>query len=73
VIDDQASTRQLLDIEMFDDVEWPEHDDGTRVGLQVYGHSREEYIRADGEWSIARPRRERLRVDPLGALPSLPG
>jgi hypothetical protein len=56
---------------MFDYVEWAEHD-GTRVGLQGYGHYREEYRREDGEWRIARTRLERLRVDSLGTLPSLP-
>ena len=58
---------------MFDYVEWPEQDDGTRVGLQGYGHYREEYVREDGEWRIARIRLERLRIDPLGALPNFPG
>jgi SnoaL-like domain len=56
---------------MFDYVEWPEAD-GTRVGLQGYGHYREEYTRGDGEWRIARTRLERLRVDSLGAIPTLP-
>ena len=50
---------------MFDYVEWPAQDDGTRVGLQGYGHYREEYVREDGAWRIARSRLERLRVDPL--------
>ena len=40
-------------------------DAATRVGLQGYGHYREEYVREDGEWRIARTRLERLRVDPL--------
>jgi hypothetical protein len=57
---------------MFDYVEWAEQD-GTRVGLQGYGHYREEYRREDGEWRIARTRLERLRVDSLGALPAVPG
>jgi hypothetical protein len=56
---------------MFDYVEWPEND-GTRVGLQGYGHYREEYVREDGEWRIARIRLERLRIDPLGAPLQLP-
>jgi hypothetical protein len=56
---------------MFDYVEWAEQD-GTRVGLQGYGHYREEYTREDGEWRIARTRLERLRVDSLGAVPELP-
>jgi hypothetical protein len=56
---------------MFDYVEWAEQD-GTRVGLQGYGHYREEYEREDGEWRIARTRLERLRVDSLGAVPDLP-
>ena len=51
---------------MFDYVEWPEQQDGTRVGLQGYGHYREEYKREDGEWRIARTRLERLRIDWLG-------
>ena len=50
---------------MFDYVEWPERD-GARVGLQGFGHDREECVREDGEWRIARTRLERLRVDPLG-------
>jgi hypothetical protein len=50
---------------MFDYVEWDEQD-GARVGLQGYGHYREEYKREDGEWRIARTRLERLRVDWLG-------
>jgi hypothetical protein len=50
---------------MFDYVEWPGGDDGTRVGLTGYGHYLEEYVREDGEWRIARTRLERLRVDPL--------
>jgi hypothetical protein len=54
---------------MFDYVEW-DTQDGTRVGLQGYGHYREEYVREDGEWRIARTRLERLRVDSLGALPA---
>jgi hypothetical protein len=56
---------------MFDYVEWAEQD-GTRIGLQGYGHYREEYRREDGEWRIARTRLERLRVDSLGARPELP-
>ena len=50
---------------MFDYVEWPANEDGTRVGLTGYGHYVEEYVREDGEWRIARTRLERLRVDPL--------
>jgi hypothetical protein len=50
---------------MFDYVEWDEQD-GARVGLQGYGHYREEYKREDGEWRIARTRLERLRIDWLG-------
>jgi len=56
---------------MFDYVEWDEQN-GTRVGLQGYGHYREEYKREDGEWRIARTRLERLRIDSLGAIPELP-
>jgi hypothetical protein len=50
---------------MFDYVEWDEQD-GARVGLQGYGHYREEYKREAGEWRIARTRLERLRIDWLG-------
>jgi hypothetical protein len=53
---------------MFDYVEWPEQDDGRRLGLQGYGHYRDEYVREDGEWRIARTRLERLRVDSIGAF-----
>jgi SnoaL-like domain len=56
---------------MFDYVEWDEQN-GTRVGLQGYGHYREEYTREDGEWRIARTRLERLRVDWLGAALEAP-
>ena len=56
---------------MFDYVEWDERD-GTRIGLQGYGHYLEEYKREDGEWRIARIRLERLRIDVLGALPQAP-
>ena len=52
---------------MFDYVEWPPQDDGTRIGLQGYGHYHEEYVREDGEWRIARTKLVRLRVDWLGA------
>jgi len=56
---------------MFDYVEFPPSESGGRVGLQGYGHYREEYVREDGEWRIARLRLERLRIDPLGtALPT---
>jgi hypothetical protein len=51
---------------MFDYVEWPNADDGARVGLQGFGHYVEEYAREDGEWRISRSRLVRLRVDPLG-------
>jgi hypothetical protein len=51
---------------MFDYVEFPERD-GTRVGLQGYGHYRDDYVRDDGVWRVARSRLERLRVDALGA------
>ena len=40
--------------------------------FQGYGHYREEYVREDGEWRIARIRLERLRVDELGAPLQLP-
>jgi hypothetical protein len=50
---------------MFDYVEWPPGEDGSRLGLQGYGHYREEYVVEGGQWRIARSRLERLRVDPL--------
>jgi SnoaL-like domain len=50
---------------MFDLVEWPAKEDGTRVGITGIGHYFDEYVREDGEWRIARSRLERLRVDPL--------
>lgn len=57
---------------MFDYVEWPAPAGEDRIGLQGYGHYREEYVRTDGRWQIARSRLERLRVDPLGdGLPSV--
>jgi len=56
---------------MFDYVEWPPSDSRGRVGLQGFGHYREEYVREDGQWRIRHLRLERLRVDPLGA--PLPG
>ena len=49
---------------MFDYVEWPAAD-GSRVGLQGYGHYHEEYRRDGDTWRIAKTRLERLRVDPL--------
>ena len=49
---------------MFDYVEWPAAD-GSRVGLQGYGHYHEEYRRDGDSWRIAKTRLERLRVDPL--------
>ena len=52
---------------MFDYVEWPPAADGTRVGLQGYGHYEEKYVREDGAWCISYSRLERLRVDPLPA------
>ncbi|WP_307875059.1 nuclear transport factor 2 family protein [Frankia nepalensis] len=57
---------------MFDYVEWPSSDSGSRVGLQGYGHYVEEYAREDGRWRIARSRLDRLRVDSLGDLPVAP-
>lgn len=59
---------------MSDYVEWPPTGAGDRVGLQGYGHYREEYVREEGRWRITRSRLERLRVDPLGGrLPDPPG
>lgn len=57
---------------MFDYVEWPAAESGARIGLQGFGHYREEYAREDGRWRITRSRLERLRIDPLGgASPTL--
>jgi SnoaL-like domain len=50
---------------MFDYVEWPLSEDGSRVGLHGYGHYLEDYIREDGEWRISRTQLRRIRVDPL--------
>lgn len=50
---------------MFDYVEWPRSESGTRVGLEGYGHYLEEYVREDGAWRIHRLHLSRLRVDPL--------
>jgi hypothetical protein len=50
---------------MCDYVEWPANRDGSRVGLNGYGHYREEYRRDGDEWRISRTRLERVRVDPL--------
>jgi len=55
---------------MFDCVEWPPGEAGDRVGLEGYGHYRDEYVREGGRWRIRRSRLERLRTDPLsGGLP----
>jgi hypothetical protein len=51
---------------MFDYVEFAPAKSGDRIGLQGYGHYREEYVREDGQWRIRRLRLERLRIDPLG-------
>ena len=56
---------------MFDYVEFPTAADGSRVGLQGYGHYTEEYVREDGEWRIRSLHLSRLRIDPLGG--GLPG
>jgi uncharacterized protein (TIGR02246 family) len=53
---------------MFDYVEWPEKEDGTRTGLQGFGHYRDEYVRDGGGWRIAKSRLDRLRVDPIGTF-----
>jgi uncharacterized protein (TIGR02246 family) len=50
---------------MFDYVEFPEAEDGSRNGLQGYGHYREEYVREDGQWRIKHLHLSRLRIDPL--------
>ena len=50
---------------MFDYVEWPAGEGGSRVGLQGFGHYHEHYVREDGEWRIAKIRLERVRLDPL--------
>ena len=50
---------------MFDYVEWPANEDGSRVGLKGFGHYIEKYAREDGEWRISHLRLDRLRIDPL--------
>lgn len=50
---------------MYDYVEWPPAEDGSRVGMHGYGHYLDEYVREDGQWRISSTRLERLRVDPL--------
>jgi hypothetical protein len=50
---------------MFDYVEFPRAEDGSRVGLRGYGHYFESYSKRDGVWRIARMQLTRLRVDPL--------
>ncbi len=50
---------------MADYVEWPASESGERVGFRGYGHYKEDYVREDGEWQIARTHLVRLRVDPL--------
>jgi hypothetical protein len=49
--------------------EFPPPSPGERAGLQGYGHYHEEYARSGGRWLISRSRLERLRTDPLPALP----
>jgi uncharacterized protein (TIGR02246 family) len=55
---------------MYDYVEWPAPEDGSRVGMHGYGHYHETYVRHDGTWRIASSRLDRIRTDSLGALPS---
>lgn len=50
---------------MFDYVEWPLNEDGSRNGMTGYGHYHEEYRREAGGWRISHLRLERLRTDPL--------
>lgn len=50
---------------MFDYVEWPAGDAGTRTGLNGYGHYHDLYRRDEGRWRISKTRLERLRIDPL--------
>ena len=52
---------------MFDYVEWPATPSGDRIGLQGYGHYREEYVREGDQWRISRSRLVRLRIDALSA------
>jgi uncharacterized protein (TIGR02246 family) len=55
---------------MYDYVEWPALEDGSRVGMHGYGHYHETYVCHDGTWRIASSRLDRIRTDSLGALPS---
>lgn len=50
---------------MFDYVEFPAAADGTRNGLQGYGHYEETYRRVGGVWKIDSLRLTRLRIDAL--------
>ncbi|HEY2715056.1 MAG TPA: nuclear transport factor 2 family protein [Solirubrobacterales bacterium] len=49
---------------MLDYVEWPE-EDGVRRGVEGHGHYHEDYVKADGEWRIAKLVLTRLRVNGL--------
>jgi hypothetical protein len=55
---------------MFDYVEFPAAEGREPFGLKGYGHYIEEYVREDGEWRIKRLELSRLRVDPLGRVPT---
>lgn len=50
---------------MFDYVEFAPRRDGSRNGLQGYGHYEETYRRIDGAWRIDSLKLTRLRIDPL--------
>jgi uncharacterized protein (TIGR02246 family) len=53
---------------MQDIVEWPRAASGERVGITGVGHYRDEYVREDGEWRIAKVRLVRIRVQTLSEL-----
>ncbi|MCV7179468.1 nuclear transport factor 2 family protein [Mycolicibacterium sphagni] len=53
---------------MQDIVEWPRAASGERIGITGVGHYRDEYVREDGEWRIAKVRLVRIRVQTLSEL-----
>ncbi len=53
---------------MQDIVEWPRAASGERIGITGVGHYRDEYVRQDGQWRIAKVRLVRIRVQSLSEL-----
>lgn len=53
---------------MQDIVEWPRAASGERVGITGVGHYRDEYVKQDGQWRIAKVRLVRIRVQSLSDL-----